>query len=701
MRHMTRCLLSILLFAAATCLAEQHALLIGVSEYPNLEKSAWLEGPPADCEMMKTVLTGPRFKVPTNNVQILSGWPKEKAKRPTLDNIRQAFEALSEKVEKGDQVMILMSGHGSQIPADPDPKDMEPDGLDEVFLPADTKKWDEKTKEIKGVIRDDDIKVWVDRIRAQGVFVWIIFDSCHSGTMTRGMTNRDRVARQIDPTWLTPPSALRAASKAAGTRGANNSNENEWNEEATDGTGGLVAMYAAQSLEPTFELPLPEPTSGKKGLFTFTILQILQNTEEPISYRDLADLVNVVYRGNGLFQPTPLVEGTGMDNLLLSSKQIPDPGMLHFTGAMNPFLGFQVQAGSLVGLRSGSILEIFPPAGSAESETSLGAVKVTKCEATSSYVVPAKWEQLAAADIEDIGLGCRAKVVFENYGTKKLKIGLAASEGEKAEPIDPASPPDEWKDAVKALTKGGTGTFTLTSSEEADWVVRRDKKGFSLQPAAGWSARNLAKGAPQTFYPGDDAGLRKAVEQISRTQNLMRLAGDASGRRSDVKMNVEIVRFEDGEEEVLDFGEEGRTLRPGDEVAFRIHNKGRTTIDVSLLFIDSGMGITALFPEPGTVDDNRIPPRKTITTPRIEVTADTSGPEQVVALGVRASRERVDFSCLEQPSLATTRGVAALDSPLGQLLKTTIYGEGETRGMKRSSASSYASQLLTWETRVD
>ena len=88
------------------------------------------------------------------------------------------------------QLFILLSGHGMQVPipetqTDPlDPKNPEPDGMDEVFLPADAKSW---TKDgLENAIRDDQMGGWLDRMRERGAAVWIVFDCCHSGSMTRG-----------------------------------------------------------------------------------------------------------------------------------------------------------------------------------------------------------------------------------------------------------------------------------------------------------------------------------------------------------------------------------------------------------------------------------------------------------------------------------------------------------------------------------
>ena len=64
-----------------------------------------------------------------------------------------------------------------------DPANPEPDGLDEVFLPADVGRWQEGN--LNGAIMDDQIGKWLAQMRDKGADVWIVFDCCHSGSMSR------------------------------------------------------------------------------------------------------------------------------------------------------------------------------------------------------------------------------------------------------------------------------------------------------------------------------------------------------------------------------------------------------------------------------------------------------------------------------------------------------------------------------------
>ena len=103
----------------------------------------------------------------------------------TLAAIRAAFADLTEKAQPGDFIYLHFSGHGTQAPAlDPD---SELDGLDELFLPVDIGKWNDSVGAVENALVDDEIGALIDGLRAKGADVWVVFDSCPSGTATRSL----------------------------------------------------------------------------------------------------------------------------------------------------------------------------------------------------------------------------------------------------------------------------------------------------------------------------------------------------------------------------------------------------------------------------------------------------------------------------------------------------------------------------------
>ncbi len=197
------------------------ALLVGCTEYPNCPRLRELYGPVNDVPMWASLLTDPNgFAFPKENVTQLVGWPKEDANRPTYSNIIKGFEELVAKAKQDSRIVIVLSGHGIQVPVPSsqknllDPKNPEPDGLDEVFLPADVTAWTDDR--LPNGLADNQIATYLERVRAKGAHILIVFDCCHSGTMTRGAADVREISRVADPAALKIPGAAyeQAATRA-------------------------------------------------------------------------------------------------------------------------------------------------------------------------------------------------------------------------------------------------------------------------------------------------------------------------------------------------------------------------------------------------------------------------------------------------------------------------------------------------------
>ena len=167
---------------------------------------------------MRTLLIE-RYHFPPEKIVTLAEGAGGEVNRPTRAHIQREFDRLAQTVRRGDQVVILLSGHGSQQPDQdpPDPNDPEPDGLDEIFLPADIGKWEHAVQAVENAIIDDELRVWLKAIQDRGALLWVIIDACHSGTMIRG--NDEEVLRQVPPEALVPAEALEKARQRAAQGG--------------------------------------------------------------------------------------------------------------------------------------------------------------------------------------------------------------------------------------------------------------------------------------------------------------------------------------------------------------------------------------------------------------------------------------------------------------------------------------------------
>lgn len=85
------------------------------------------------------------------------------------------------KLVKGDILFISYSGHGGQIP---DYSGEEADNMDETWCLFD------------GQMTDDELKIQWNKF-AKGVRIFVLSDSCHSGTVTRDAQMRDAISKNM------------------------------------------------------------------------------------------------------------------------------------------------------------------------------------------------------------------------------------------------------------------------------------------------------------------------------------------------------------------------------------------------------------------------------------------------------------------------------------------------------------------------
>ena len=120
------------------------------------QRSYDLIGPGNDVPLLKRLLSE-TYQFPAEDIVMLVEGRGADA-RPTRVNIVRKLRRCSEKARSGNRVVIAFSGHGSQQPdqAPTDPADPEPDGFDEILLPADAGR-SEDGRTVPNALVDDDL----------------------------------------------------------------------------------------------------------------------------------------------------------------------------------------------------------------------------------------------------------------------------------------------------------------------------------------------------------------------------------------------------------------------------------------------------------------------------------------------------------------------------------------------------------------
>ena len=659
----------------------RYALLVGVTEFiaPAMAKHN-LQGPANDVSLLRTLLTGESFRVPAANIVSLAGLPPDASARPTRANIEREFRRLQSLAGPGDHVVVFLAGHGTQQPADADPADEEPDGLDEVFLPADADGWDQSANRIANAIVDDDIRRWVGLIRDRGAVVTIIVDACHSGTITRGGVSEWR-ERGIPVETLVPAPALAAVRKssASSTRGGQTRAF-----ELASGTGEIAALYAADVVEATPELRMPDRNGPVHGLFTYTLTRVLSEHSEPLTYRELVRHVIDRYRAEG-FAPTPAFEGAGVDRAVLG-EQTAKARAAFALDARYSANRWLLSAGSVHGLTRGSILEVLSRVGTAAKP--VGYVRVDDVRPTTAFVTPIPFAKMPAPDAARAGSGSVARVKHHEFGPLRLRV---ASQGG----------PPALERALSALPALSQGLAERVDSEDADWFLQATADRVILTPAGPRDSRAAGSGASaQTVAKRFDVGavedtelpslLAERLRRIARAANLTRLSSYVD---ADAGLGIEVLRYVKGATTgaALLTAAGAPIVRAGDRLQFVIRNTGTVPLDITVLYIDANFGIQSVFPETDRELDNRLEPGRARTLEAGTVTADPLGWESVITIGVESTPQHENFRLLAQESIDEVRGASSAPrSPLRRLLESAVSGTRAARASAEDDLGRFA-----------
>jgi hypothetical protein len=280
---------SIIMLLALFCAAQpaqpkrikNRALVVGVNYYaqnyvkptPGAEEDAL-----AAAEFIQQ-----KYGFLDSEIRVLTG------RQATAANIVNTFRQwLIEGTEPGDRVYFHYSGHGSRIP-DQAPKE-EADGYDEVIAPYDV--------ELRGqtfinVVTDDQIGQLIAQLSGRRVVM--LFDSCHSGTISRG-TGGGAAPEKPAPRFLPSPEELAALRSAPGTArgpggfadyGVQDGNPATRDfklvdEKAVGPATGIVVISAAQSGQLAYPMRV---NGGVRGALSHVFSEV--QDERPLTLRQL------------------------------------------------------------------------------------------------------------------------------------------------------------------------------------------------------------------------------------------------------------------------------------------------------------------------------------------------------------------------------------------------------------------------------
>lgn len=685
--------------------AAQRALLVGVSKYMYVKPD--LIGPKQDLTLMRDLLRKQGFADP--DITILADAPPEgspPSASPTLANIEAALKDMVEKAANGDFVVLYFSGHGS-YQSQPTPKspagDAEPDYRDEVFLPIDAGA-SKKYGLIDKALVDDRVGESVTAVRDKGASVWVIFDSCYSGDMLRGIAD-GAIQRFIDPATIAVDDG--SAREPPPTPSSLGPPATDWTKKKS--LDRIAAFYAVKSDQTAIEKPMPcksDLTSDRpgasgqahcddpqSGVFTYLLVKAIKSRQgKESNFRQIAQAVAAEYDVYGSQLRTPFFEGA-LDNSLFGASESKVQGWAaHKTGAGS----IRLDAGDLQSLDPGALFEL-----TNSDNQSLGFAEIETVDIASSELRPKAHAGQPAPDVARLPDMFFATLVERSVSFVLTVAGLPDDDKKRDDPASLGA--SEAVDLLKQPRKddrllvhwvphGAKADVTFRYRDGLIYLLRESGELVTeedVRKSEGSRERSPAVAVAST-PTATAALLHDNLWRAARYQNLLRIEKKLpEDALEDLTTSVFLLRDPATEREkqlgdrrdcadptqLKTYKQSGipEAAQPVTSVSTELHhcdtvfleivNTGLKPVDVTVLYLDGEEGVQAFRPGGRT----RLEPRyrnSTIlpigirTWGRISEDKDNSllpvGMERLMVIAVEGDEkdsEPQDFSNLQQASL--------------------------------------------------
>lgn len=612
-------------FESSIAAPGKRALLIAIDEY---EAVSDLNGAGNDVELMRSVLIG-KFDFPEENVMIL------RDESATRDGILSTIRShLIEPTETGDIVLLHYSGHGSRMP---DVSGDEIDGFDETLVPHDAR--------TRGVfdISDDELNALLEEIGEKTDNVTVVFDSCNSGSVTRGA-----VARSIPADKRTPP-------------------DTDVRSVDLDGAAirPLSANYVLISGARYDEFANETIFGGKTyGAMTYHFANALMTAGPSLTYGDVMDRVKS--KVNARF-PTqhPQLEGVGMDTVVFGDQ----------TFLTTPYVLVEpdgpgrvaIKAGLESGLSTGSELEVFAPGTRTFDDTT----PVAKIKIRSSSVGRSNATIIGGGPVE---AQSRATLTNRVFGDYKLYVWL-----------DKSIRTDLRAEIQEALTNDATVQLI---AEEASSLVRIVENGGSV----GIESADQVALSPSVPVHSDDAAARivAQVRDWARWYSLL----DLDNPNPSFDIHLGLRRENDP------IGTPGpATVIAGTKLHFRVRSTSDQTLFIYVLVLSADGSVTVLYPSQKGAEEG-LPPGEVLEIRDLEPFVPNGRDSITDVLKVIATGIPINPQIFPQDAVRGGDTTKVSEAPLEQLIAHLSLGA--TRGFKAPGGvelSRWATSQISVETK--
>ena len=666
------------LTSASPALAEVRALLIGVSDYHHLDVD--LLGPRNDVRLMAGALTARGADPAAIRVLTTPGTTLAEGLAPAGDPTRAAIlgalTALATEAQPGDTVVFYYSGHGSLAP---DSSGDEPDGFDQILLPADVTGWNGAKGLVENAILDDELQVHLQAILDRGAELVGIIDACHSATGFRDLDGAG-VARYVAPALLGLPEALAETAEESAAPAALR--------------GTFTFLYSSQQDQRSFEYPMGDKSNPDNwfGDFTRNLARALTEVESLTWAQTLAAASDGLRQEQA--KQTPDGEGTGLNGAVfggaLKAETLPS-GRMRVEGG-------KLMQGLLAGLNEGAELEIFDAAagGVSMGRARLTALRPAEADLSADFDLP----QTAYAELYAPGLPqplrlavsapidggdyASAQSILAQIRTEDLAEGVAWDAADydlKLVMIDGALVL-VGRDGV--IDPDGPGSAPRIGAEAGpDLILGFIDRAVRLHRLN--QALALAQGAKRSFGIAG-VGLSVSAELLPAeavSSEGQPTEGHAIERQPIDAHAAEAAPLSLGCSDATGAAralKDGDAVRHCDQIWLTVSNSSRTAQDVTVLYLDRDMRILPIWPEQGL--SNRLGFGASVEIGlRIETGAVPVGTEEIVIISVpaRDGAPRTVLTGLAEPE--TARALTTSE-PAAAWLAAAMETDGQSRSFR-------------------
>lgn len=380
----------------------KFALLVGINKYLCQTKKGLcpellpLDGSENDANLMlETLVQDYGFANNETHIKMLKG-PDARA-----ENIRKGFQWLIENAKKskdaGQEAVIVFhySGHGSETD---DPDCEKPGCKSETIVPYDSRQGD-----VYDII-DHEINDFVIDLTQYTSNVTLIFDSCHSGTVSRG--DEELIARETKQDQRQHPKYARRHPRESIAAKS-------------------VTLSAAASFQRAYERD--RRSAGKPdGAFTYNLCKALKRAHRTKSYRELMDEVKIAVKNEIPSGQDPQIEGDQDRPVFGGTAERAEP-YITIAEVDQPHGTVTFNAGEVHGVKKDTKIAIY--AGSATSykgtEGLLATATVTEKPEPTKAV--AEFDEKTNPNVSKVDKLSKVILVAPNFGDSPLLVDLSAA----------------------------------------------------------------------------------------------------------------------------------------------------------------------------------------------------------------------------------------------------------------------------------